>query len=143
MSTLNNHDDFAEPYDMDIFNVPLLLRGLSIQEPLQGPEDWHLGKHERGFFGDEERDLDELIQQNANKRVRYSDEDNIQGEFAPFSLYQAYPATLNLEMPFTPVSDSNQTSSFESQELSNYLSTESPVSHHSSEDSSLVQVEEE
>ena len=58
MSTFNNHDDFAEAYDMDKFNVPLLLRGLSNQEPLQGPEDWHLGKHERDFFGDEEMDLD-------------------------------------------------------------------------------------
>ena len=64
--------------------MPLLLRDLSIQEPLQGPEDWHLGKHERGFFFCEEFDLDELIQQNANKRPRYSDEDNIQGEYAAF-----------------------------------------------------------
>jgi hypothetical protein len=38
--------------------VPLVLRGFSIQGPLQGPEDWHLGKHERDFFGDEEMDLD-------------------------------------------------------------------------------------
>jgi len=103
---------------MSKFDVPLLLRGFSNQDPLQGPEDWLLGKHERGFFfGDEEMDLDYLIQQNANKRPKYSDEYNIEGEFAAFSLQPAYPATLNFEMPFTPVSDSNQTSSFESHEV--------------------------
>ena len=47
-----------------------------------------------------------------------------------------------MEMPFTPVYDSNQTSSFESQELYTSLSTEGPVSDHS-EDSSQVQVEEQ
>lgn len=128
---------------MDMFSVPLLLRGFSNQEPLQGPEDWHLGKHERDFFGDEDMDIDKLIQQNANKRPRFSDDYNIEGEFAAFSLQQAYPATLNFDMPFTPVFDSNQASSFESQELSNFLSTEGPASHHSSEDSSQVQGEEE
>ena len=58
MSTFNNHDDFAEAYDIDIYSVPLVLRGFSIQGPLQGPEDWHLGKHERDLFGDEQLDLD-------------------------------------------------------------------------------------
>ena len=54
-----NDNHFAKAFDMSKFDVPLLLRGFSNQEPLQGPEDWHLGKHERGFiFGDEEMDLD-------------------------------------------------------------------------------------
>ena len=117
MSAFNNDNNQPEAYDLNIFSVPRVLRGFSIQDPLQGPEDWLLGKHERGFFFGEELDLDELIQQNANKRPRYSDEDNYQGEYAAFQLQQAYPATLNFEMPFTPVSDSNQTSSFESHEV--------------------------
>ena len=141
MSTFNNHDNFTSPYDTDEFNVPRLLRGSSIQEQYlqHGTEDWVLGKHVRGFFDDEEMDIDQCIQQNANKRLRYSDEVRSQGEFAPFSSYEAYPDTLNMEMPFTPVFDSNQTSSLESQEI--YSSTESRASDYS-EDSSKVQEED-
>ncbi len=125
----NDNNNFPGAYDTDMYNVPLLLRDLSIQ---QQPEGWLLGKHERGFFGEEEMDLEEVIQQSASKRLRYSDEYNfLNSEFAAFSLQQAYPSVFDMENPFTPVSDSNQTSSFSSQDIHTSLSTEGPVSDHS------------
>ena len=70
MSALNNYNNFTEDYDTDMFDVPMLLRDSSIQQQqqhrLQGPDNWLLGKHERrGFFGEEEMDIEDLIQQSA------------------------------------------------------------------------------
>ena len=94
-----------------------------------------------GFLGDEVMDLEELIHSSAHKRPKYSEEYNIQAGLEALSLQQAYLSTVNMDMPFTPVYDSNQTFSFESQELYTSLSTEGPVSDHS-EDSSQVQAED-
>ena len=63
MATFSNHNNYLSPYDTDEFNVPRLLRGSSIQEQYlqHGTEDWVLGKHVRGFFDDEEMDIDQCI----------------------------------------------------------------------------------
>ena len=54
MSGFNNHNNLTSPYDTDKFNVPLLLRGSSMQEHyLQETEDWGLGKHDRCFFDED------------------------------------------------------------------------------------------
>ena len=79
MSIFNNDNNYADPYNTNIFNVPRLLRDSSIQQQyLLEPEYWTLGKHERGFFEQEAMDIDDLREQSAYKRIRYSVEHTLQ-----------------------------------------------------------------
>ena len=80
MSAFNNQNNFTDPYNTNMFNLPQLLRDSSFQvQYLQETEDLFLGKHERGFFEDEDMDIDSLREQSAYKRIRYSDEHYLQG----------------------------------------------------------------